>query len=265
MYVGQRYNVQFAGHVVIAFRENGFVIPLDNALIIACSTANVWLNAIVAYEVYALLSKSHRRVRVVPPTIKKAVLQGAVVYLYAMITFLVHYYVDGFVDNHVLAPTYFMLSIGLPIVYLLYVCISIWYRGLLPRPAIMTTPAATATATATTTTRNDEGLRELALYFFRVIIVYFIVWLPALVLIVCSGPVRTRDYHKCYETECDFGNPTWYPIGLLFCSIQPIISTGIALTKTDVREAVWDLRTIPGWFCRCRTKRDSQQQDDVEL
>ena len=122
----------------------------------------------------------------------------------------------------------------------------------------------------------------------------------------------SQDYHKCYETKCDFGNPTWYPIGLLFCSIQPIISTGIvssvrdttvvssdaqmpcvcfdsdwtsthsaivfterfrffcfrlflfflrfsyqALTKTDVREAVWDLRTIPGWFCRCRTNRDS--------
>ena len=128
------------------------------------------------------------------------------------------------------------------------------------------------------------------------------------------------DYHKFSETEGDFGNPTWYPIGLLFCSIQPIISTGIvssvrdhtvassdaqclvcvlipkgfppipqsyspnvfvflfsfrfflflrfsyqALTKTDVREAVWDLRTIPGWFCRCRTKKDSQQHDDVEL
>ena len=155
----------------------------------ACSTANVWLNAIVAYEVYTLLSKSHRRVRVVPPTIKKAVLQGAVVYLYALITFLVHYYVDGFVDTRVLAPTYLTLSIGLPILYLLYVCISIWYRGLLPRPAIMTTTAAAA---ATTTTRNNEGLRELALYFFRVIIVFFIVWLPALVLLVCSGPVRTR-------------------------------------------------------------------------
>ena len=124
------------------------------------------------------------------------------------------------------------------------------------------------------------------------------------------------DYHKFYETDDEFGNPTWYPIGLLFCSIQPIISTGIvssvrdhtvascdaqslvvcfdsdristhsaivftnvfvfcfpfflcfsyqALTKTDVREAVWDLRTIPGWFCRCRTKKDSQQHDDVEL
>jgi len=125
------------------------------------------------------------------------------------------------------------------------------------------------------------------------------------------------DYHKCYETECDFGNPTWYPIGLLFCSIQPIISTGIvssvrdttvassdvqclvcvlipkglppipqsysrfvfvflfsfvflrfsyqALTKTDVREAVRDLRIMPGWIWSCCTNRDSQQQDDVEL
>ena len=38
-----------------------------------------------------------------------------------------------------------------------------------------------------------------------------------------------------------------------------------ALTKTDVREAVWDLLTMPCWFCRCCTNRDSQQQDDVEL
>ena len=38
MYVGQWYSEQFAGHVVIAFRENGFVIPFDNAWIIGKST-----------------------------------------------------------------------------------------------------------------------------------------------------------------------------------------------------------------------------------
>lgn len=38
MYVGQRYSVYVPGHVVIAFRKNGFVIPLDTAWIIGKST-----------------------------------------------------------------------------------------------------------------------------------------------------------------------------------------------------------------------------------
>ena len=36
----------------------------------------------------------------------------------------------------------------------------------------------------------------------------------------------------------------YYQTGLLFCSIQPIISTIMAMTKTDVRKYTYQLLTL---------------------
>jgi hypothetical protein len=36
----------------------------------------------------------------------------------------------------------------------------------------------------------------------------------------------------------------WFQIGLIFCGIQPIISTFMAMTKSDVRKYTMDLITL---------------------
>ena len=143
--------------------------------IVNINTANIWMNAVVAYEVFDLLKKSHQGERVKPPTIKKATIQGMTVYLYALIIFLAHFFLDGKIDMTIAAPIYFMISAGFPIVYLCCICTIIWYRGLVPS--------------------LGGRLREISLYFFRIIVVFLVFWLPAISLMVISGYVRSRGMY----------------------------------------------------------------------
>jgi hypothetical protein len=143
--------------------------------IVKINKANIWMNAVVAYEVFELLKKSHQGVRVKPPTMKKATIQAAVVYIHGLIMFIAHYCLDGCIDMTIAAPIYFMLSAGVPIMYLFYVCIVIWYHGLVPS--------------------LGGKLREISLYFFRIIVVFLVFWLPAISLMVASGKVRTRGMY----------------------------------------------------------------------
>ena len=62
-----------------------------------------------------------------------------------------------------------------------------------------------------------------------------------------------RDYA---ENPSSYINPKLFPIGLLLCSIQAIVSTGMALTKTDVRKHVLDLLTLS--YC-CRRREEGQE------
>ena len=143
--------------------------------IVKINKANIWMNAVVAYEVFDLLKKSHQGERVKPPTIRKAIIQGMTVYLYALIIFLAHFFLHGNMKMTFAAPIYFTLSAGFPILYLCYVCIIIWYRGLVPS--------------------LSGRLREITLYFFRIIVVFLVFWLPAISLMVASGHVRTRGMY----------------------------------------------------------------------
>jgi hypothetical protein len=239
-YINQFYIPELSGYVVYAFRQGGVVIPFDYAIIFGCSTANLWMNAVVAHAVFDLLKKSHQGVRVKPPAMKKATIQAAVVYCYALIIFFAHYYLDGNEDINMTtaAPViYFMLSAGFPIIYLCYVCIVIWYRGLVPS--------------------LGGRLREVSLYFFRIIVIFLVIWLPSIALMLWNGPVRTRDLVQ-FERESVTKQPHFslYPAGLLLCAIQSIVSTVMALTKTDVRKCVMDLLTLS--YCR---RREEVQED----
>ena len=241
-YVNQFYISELPGYVVYGFRQDGVVIPFDYAIIFGCSTANLWMNAVIAHAVFDLLKKSHQGVRVKPPTIKKATFQGVIVYLYALIIFFAHFFLDGKMNMNIAAPRtiYFMLSAGFPIMYLCYVCIIIWYRGLVPS--------------------LGGRLREISLYFFRIIFVFLVIWLPSLALMLWNGPVRTRDIVQFdQELSTKQSNSSLFPAGLLLCAIQSIVSTGMALTKTDVRKCVIDLLTLS--YCR----RCDKVQEDSSL
>jgi hypothetical protein len=67
-------------------------------------------------------------------------------------------------------------------------------------------------------------------YFFRIFIVFYILWLPGMFLVVIGA------------SKEDYGNLIC--IGYLFCSIQPIISTCMAMSKSYVRKDTKDLITL---------------------
>ena len=74
-YVNQKFVPGFSSYVVNSIfyeRKTAF----DMALILACSAANLYLNAIISYELFTLLKNSDRRLRTPPPTFKKVILWG---------------------------------------------------------------------------------------------------------------------------------------------------------------------------------------------
>jgi hypothetical protein len=248
-YANQFYIPEFSGYVVVAYREDSVTVPFDYAIVLGCSTANLWMNALIANAVFELLKDTHKGIRVKPPTIKKATVRGIIVYIYALIIFFAHYFLDGNINMTIAAPIYFMLSAGFPIIYLCYVCIIIWYRGLVPS--------------------LGGRLREISLYFFRIIVVYLVVWLPSIALMLTTGPVRTRDlfdFTKLTDESStekhDERKNCLYPAGLLLCAIQTIVSAGMALTKTDVRKYVIDLLTLS--YCRHREEDQEHREEDQE-
>jgi hypothetical protein len=56
-YVNQKHNNEFYG-TIIWNKNHGFMsgYPFEGAFILACSTSNLYLNCIVAYELYKLLT-----------------------------------------------------------------------------------------------------------------------------------------------------------------------------------------------------------------
>ena len=68
-------------------------------------------------------------------------------------------------------------------------------------------------------------------YFFRIIVVFNLIWLPGMFLVIFGGTERTYYYNLAM-------------IGYLFCGIQPIVSTCLAMMKSDVRKYTIDLITL---------------------
>lgn len=235
-YVNQKFVPGFSSYIINSIfyeRKTAF----DMALILACSAANLYLNAIISYELFTLLKNSNRRLRTPPPTFKKVGLQALAVYAWAICIFLIRYFTEDVkrLPTWVEVTLYFMISAGIPILYLCYVCFVIWRRKLLPS--------------------MNGPLRVLALYFFRIIAVFLLLWLPGVFLLsfACNWQwdnAGTIDY-----------NDLLYPIGLYFCSVQPVVSTGMAMTKPDVRAAMWKL-----FQCSyCRAQEISQEAGGADV
>jgi len=87
-----------------------------------------------------------------------------------------------------------------------------------------------------------------ALYFFRIILVFILCWFPGMLLFCLSYTGPNNDNAAWASTSASDSsssvNPVYYSAGLLLCSVQPILSTLMALTKSDVKKAVVDLITL---------------------
>jgi len=103
--------------------------------------------------------------------------------------------------------------------------------------------AATATtATTTTTARSSTStstsspavvrygrLNILVMYFARIIFVFFCIWLPGMIM-----------YYMAYVPDRN-SSGLLHTVGLLFFSLQAIVSSGLAMSKPDIRQAIIDL------------------------
>jgi hypothetical protein len=68
-------------------------------------------------------------------------------------------------------------------------------------------------------------------YFFRIFVIFYVIWLPGMGLLVV-GAAKNILFSDLIS------------IGYLFCGVQPIVSTCMAMSKSDVRKSTRDLITL---------------------
>jgi len=197
------------------------------ALTMACSTANLYINCVISYEILTLLRNSNNIVRSRPPSLIKVTLQSMTVYFFSVCIFIAIFYTHkiqredwetGIIDEY---DYFFKVNLSwsmivcftLPIIFFCYVWITIWYRGYIQLSSV------------------TGAMKELVWYFFRIFVVFNLIWLPGVFLTVFGG-----TYYAKYSNLV--------AAGYLFCGIQPIVSTSLAMMKHDVRKYTIDLLTL---------------------
>ena len=173
------------------------------------TAANMWLNAVIVYQVHALLLRSQHFVRTPPPSVRYVCAQAAGVYAFAAVwaAWSLVLLLQGqniFSNTNAAWLTSKALMVGPPLVYVVAVCVHVWWHQLLPR---------------------QGRTRILSLYFLRVVIVFLLTWVPFLVLVDVT-------YYKTHSL---------WMLGLAyyFSSLQGLLSVVVAvLGKPDVQRAV---------------------------
>ena len=273
-YANQKYNPKIYGYIIRNLADetttNG-ISPsqiLESSFCLGCAVANLYLNAIVAHEVLLLLQKSQQLQRSNPPSLRKVTLQAIAVYCLAIVIFLCHYFVgNATTDVFFTSCGISFVILIIPIGYLCYVSIIIWHRGLMelslertpttsrrrlsrtiPSNEILPSTSAAfqqseriSSASRRMSSTTNGRLKELVWYFLRIIVIFLLIWIPGFVcwFLAIFGP-------REFEGIC-------ISIGYLFCALQPIVSTCMAMTKSDVKQYVFDLITLT--YFRCNLDR----------
>jgi len=213
---------------------------------------NMWINAIICYQVLVMLQTSHSAGRIHQPSLLRAILgAGSVCVIIILVEVGFYFLADemeqaqengdfdklwaGFVAFMALG---FLCSMP-PFLYTLYVAFLIWWRGFIPA-----TNGTTAIARA---------MRELAFFFFRIVSVFIALWFPVHVLTQNTW-IRTAP-------------PKWVGVMIgYFVIIQPILKFCMVLTKPDANKYIKNLVTMS--YCRRKSKTDvdtASSRNGVEL
>jgi hypothetical protein len=245
-YINQEFNPEFYGAFIFpggaTSNSHGWVFYEFYAL------SNLYLNAIISYQVFILLRNSHQMRSSNPPGLLKVTMQAAAVYFFAILVSIVYYFIVSAAskardkgDYERAANISSAIGMFVLFLYLLllpafgvvgYVCIIIWHRGNMPSMDGIIV--------------RDKALRTLVWYFFRIIAVFGACWLPTLILASFST----------------FTGIWWsYPVAGLISALQPILSTAVAMTKSDVKKYIVDLITLS----YIRTTESQQPRNSEEL
>ena len=194
------------------------------------AVTNLYLNAVIVYQVHYFLRCVQKRARVPPPTIRLVLLQSFSVYLLgACCGIWMHYYhtigntIAGignyprFLQIHKISLCAMVIP---PVLFVTILCIDVWYRQLIPN--------IEGTASTNTNASYNSRTRIISIYFLRVIFIFMITWLPYMILITYGlRNSRVLGY-----------------IGMCITSMQGTLSVLVALSKDDIYWAVWTFVTF---------------------
>ena len=145
-YANQIDNHDFNGLIIIdEYTDAGGVFEVS--ILVSASTANLFLNCVVSYEIMLLLKNNNRVVRHQPPSLLKVTFQASAVYIFSIVLFIVTYIMAKAALNQIIfsnnynAGKIFFLAIRIVLILVTYILpigffVSIWIiiqvRGYLP-------------------------------------------------------------------------------------------------------------------------------------
>jgi hypothetical protein len=217
------------------------------------TTANSWLNGVMAWEVYRLLRSSHIRRRYFPPTDAEVYRRSALCYSIAIVTGFLPL-IAGAMDFDDWFPTAGVQSGFMcdPTEQALPATLIFWF---VMSPLIFGIPYILATYIFMDVLLWSKLLppqgkrRELSIYFFRIGAMFVFLWAPTFfVMFVLRG----------------VAGPWWvWGIGA-FSHLQGLVSALLTLYKQDIREAVWDFVRYPLGLSSCCCGSDVSDGKDIK-
>jgi len=211
-------------------------------LVFAYVYTNMCINAIVCYQLLLLLRNSHSGQRTNPPSLLRVNFQCGAVYVLSVAYSWFNRYGRPRLEASSL-PALVVTAINdvssgllmiFPFGYILYVSLVVWYRGYIP--------------SKTGAIQHDRAMRQLSIYFFRILGIFLVVWLPFLVALVSISQF------------------SWLPFVLnLAPPIQAMLTTCAILTKDDVRNYIWDLVTLSYIYERKNSKKSDNNKSKTPL
>jgi len=200
---------------------------------------NSYVNLLIAYQIHKMLSFTARRKRYQPPIIRTVKAHCLLVYvfvgLWAMMGIFgtpwdpfytapsfgfaclrVQYDDQQRASPYIFWLLYLPVYIGIPLGIILYAAIDIWWRSLFP----------------------PMGKRRLlTIYFGRLVLVFFIMWVPVFIIHFILGQDTIRPWVE------------WF--GTFWGHLQGCVSTGVSVMKPDIKLAVSE------FFCCSGTRLSS--------
>ena len=258
-YVNQTFDPSL--YVTIAVSSPGMRnanTPRDEPTMAPYIIANMWINVVICHQVLVLLRASYARQRINQPSILKVNLQAGGVCLISAIVGVAFYYVitpawearnmgdferyESFYAK--VRPVLFLFGIVIPLVYVIFVTVLIWWKGYLPP--------------VTGKSRRKKAVRELTLYVFRIVAVFIGHWLPWFF----------------FRFLADYTGQVWPDLLAQYAvAIQPMVSTCLVLTKSDSKKYILDFVTLAYFFGNSNTcckrpetnKKVSSRANTVEV
>jgi len=221
------------GIVVRVLYINQVLVPNTPTTSIALSVAyfagNFWLNAFILLEVFLLLKASKNAKRTTPPSTRSLLVQGGAVFTFVVAYGLVLglYFIPK-ANMWVFAGVNVLVTFP-PIIYVSGLPVWIWWYGYLPPSSNIRASAMTSSGAKD---MRDKAERDLALYFFRVVFVFVILYMPLSIFMFMARPWRSWPG---YVNECILG-------------IQPTVTFVFLLRKSDVKKHILDLVTLKVFF-----------------
>ena len=205
--------------------------------------ANLWMNAVIVYQVLILLKSSCSARRINQPSLKRVNFQAGTIVVVAAILGYITSILEKEVRKatvnedvrkmRIFRPLFFTLM-GLmfipPIIYVVCITILIRYRGYIP--------------STNGSAPRSKAMRELAIFYLRIIGVFFGVWVPSML---------------CLDYSHSKNNSLVSLLAILVIAMQPILTFCAILTKSDARKYIYDLVTLSYLFGDCTTRREKDK------